>query len=148
MPNLATEPVRAWLEEIHPEITPDDWPSPIRAIEAPARHQNLLTEFGAELDTAAGTANWDLSESVDVLRPVLAQCGAARLLAVLHWGLQTNLPDAPHLTSLITRGDDPNARALASALGAVALRATLHRMFSPERVAELEAACVMAEETI
>lgn len=148
MPDLATEPVRAWVAAAYPQLSAEDWPLPIRAIEEPAAHQGLLAALGVALE-AAGAAEgqgWNPGHSLDRLRPVLAQCGAARLLRFLHWTLEADLPDAPRMTSLLAEGDGPEARAIAAALRAVALRNTLNRMFSPARVAELEAACAATEE--
>jgi hypothetical protein len=152
MPNLRTPDVQDWLVALHGSLGPGDWPPPIRAIEARDGHPQLLADLGVALDAAA---NQDASAvaalflddlAAKELRPVLAQLGAARLLRILHWALEHELPDSHGIIPRLLTGDDAETRALLAALCALTRRIILHRIFLPQRIAALEAACAQAQE--
>ncbi len=152
MPNLTTTDVRAWLGSTSPAIAAGEWPPPIRMIEDSHDHPDLLASLGTALDHGleadASRIAALLTEAPGLaqLRPILAQFGAARLLRILHWSLEADLGDAHRLTSLLTASNDHSARALRAALSALALRSAIDRVFSPERVSALEAACAPTEQ--
>ena len=145
MPDLTTGAVRDWLATEYPAAASSEWPPPIRAIEERDGHPGLLAEFGHALDDAASGGRNPVSGELDPLRSVLAQLGAARLLRLLQWALEADLPEAHALTSRLLQGSGSEARALRAALRALALHRTLDRMFSPQRVAALETACAIAQ---
>jgi hypothetical protein len=151
MPNLRIADVKDWFSAAHGPLAPNDWPPPIRAIEERDSHPRLLAELGAALDEAAdhdaGYVSAVLLEDngPERLRGIVAQLGLARLLRVLHWALETDLSNVQYLVPRLLAGEDLDARALRSALTALNRRITLERMFSPARIAALDAACAIAE---
>ena len=152
MPNLRTPDVQEWLAALHGSLGPGDWPPPIRAIEARDGHPQLLADLGAVLDAAANqdagavAAFFVQDPGPQELRPILAQLGAARLLRILHWALEHELPDSHLITPRLLAGDDAETRALLATLCALTRHITLHRIFLPQRIAALEAACTQAQE--
>jgi hypothetical protein len=151
MPNLRMPDVKDWFSAAHGPLASSDWPPPIRAIEERDGHPQLLAELGAALDEAADHDSGYVSAVLledngpERLRDIVAQLGLARLLRVLHWALETDLPNVHHLVPRLLSGEDLDARALRSALTALNGRITLERMFSPARIAALDAACATAE---
>jgi hypothetical protein len=143
--------VKDWFSAAHGPLVPSDWPPPIRAVEERDGHPRLLAELGAALDGASnhdpGYVSAVLLEDngPERLRGIVAQLGMARLLCILHWTLETDLPNVHSLVPRLVAGDDLDARALLSALTALNRRITLERMFSPARIAALDAACAIAE---
>jgi hypothetical protein len=82
----------------------------------------------------------------DDLHVVMAQLGAARLMRLLHWLAEIDLPDCPSVISALVGGDDATGHALRAAIAAVTQRALLRRIFAPDRIAALHAACETALE--
>jgi hypothetical protein len=151
MPNLRIPDAKDWFSAAHGPLAPSDWPPPIRAIEERDSHPRLLAELGAALDEATNHDPRYVSAVLledngpERLRGIVAQLGMARLLRVLHWALETDLPNVHSLVPRLLAGEDLDARALRSALTALNRRITLERMFSPARIAALDAACAIAE---
>ena len=83
------------------------------------------------------------------MQAILAQLGALRLLRILHWFGEIDLPDVRRVLSQLLRDDGSGAgKALRSAIDALTRRTRLAQIFEPARVAELAAACKLAfEET-
>ena len=132
MLDLETQAVTGWLQAIQPARTDDDWPPPIRAIESADDAPDL---FGA-LSQAIGRHQSDDGQhlaatltdpgTVALLRSVLAQLGAARMLRIMS-ALSDLLPDGETAAELHQHLRDrhaPEGRALAAALDAIA-RTTL-----------------------
>jgi hypothetical protein len=151
MPNLGMPDVRNWFSAVHRPLAPSDWPPTIRAIEERDGHPRLLGELGAMLDEATSRDPEYVSAVLledtgpERLRGIVSQLGMARLLRVLHWALETDLPNVHDLVPHLLTGEDLDVRALRSALAALNCRITLGRMFSPSRIAALDAACAVAE---
>ncbi len=152
MPNLDTVAALDWLRALHPDHSPPDWPPPIRAIEEPADHARALVDLGEDLDRLASRAEGKLPTvladpaTVEELRTLLCQMGAARLLTLMHFLSETAEPGSSPLPVILSRAETADALALRSALTALSRRFTLHRMFSPERLSALRAAIADANQ--
>lgn len=151
MPNLRMPDVKNWFSAGHGPLAPTDWPPPIREIEERDGHPRLLVELGAALDEATKDDPEYVSAVLledngpERLRGIVAQLGIARLVRVLLWALEIDLPHAHCLVPRLLAGEDGDARALRAALTALDRRITLERMFSPARIAMLDAACAITE---
>lgn len=144
MPNLGQHDVTAWVTEWRPET---EWPPAIRAVETEADMPQRFVALGAALDAAAERDLDALAAALrdprlrDDLGAVMAQLGVARVLRLLHWLSETDLPDCHAAIAGLLQNDDSAGRALRAALAAVIRRATLRRIFAPERIAALQTAC-------
>lgn len=150
MPNLDVATVRDWFTELRPHEGPGDWPPVIRAIENDPAALVRLCRLGDMLDEIPTDRLGGLAGLLreppgrEVFRAVAAQLGAARLLRLFHWLSEHELPEYNGLITVLICGDQPDACALRAALDAVTRQATLCRIFSPPRIAALEAACATA----
>ena len=151
MPNLEQHTVTEWLTELRPAAS-REWPPPVRAVETEADNPERLKAFGSLLDQLAKGDLQDFSAALreaplrDDLRAILAQLGAARLMRLLHWFAEIDLPSCDAVISTLVGGDDANGRALRAAIAAVTRRALLRRIFAPDRIAALLTACEAALE--
>jgi hypothetical protein len=151
MPNLEQHAVTEWLTALRPAAA-NEWPPSIRAIETEADNAERLQALGSILDEIAGGALRSLPTALregplrDDLRAVMAQLGAARLMRLLHWLAEIDLPDCPAVISALIGADDAAGGALRAAIAAVTRRALLRRIFSADRIAALHAACETALE--
>jgi hypothetical protein len=149
MPNLEQHTVTEWLTELRP-VAPREWPPPVRAVETQADNPERLQAFGSLLDQLAERDLQDFSAALreaplrDDLRAVMAQLGAARLMRLLHWLAEVDLPGCDAVISALVGGDDTTGHALRAAIAAVTRRALLRRIFVPDRIAALHAACKTA----
>jgi len=145
MPNLEQHAVTEWLTALRPAAV-NEWPPPIRAIETEADNGQGLQALGSILDEIAPEDLRDLSTALregpprEDLRAVMAQLGGARLMRLLHWLAEIDLPDCPSVISTLVGGDDATGDALRAAIAAVTRRALLRRIFSPDRIAALQTA--------
>jgi hypothetical protein len=149
MPNLEQHAVLEWLAALRPAAL-TEWPPAIRAIETEADNDERLQALGSILDDLVSGELQDLSIALreaslrDDLRAVMAQLGAARLMLLLHWMAEIDLPDCPTVTATLVGGDDGSGEALRAAIAAVTRRAMLRRIFAPGRIAALHDACQIA----
>lgn len=150
MPNLDRFSVTEWLTSAHPIPALAAHP-PIRAVEDHPAVEQSLTELGAALDTLAAANVKELAAALRTdptqaeMRSILAQLGAARLLRILHWLAEIELPEARAvLSALLEAGEDSAGAALRSAVEALIRSARLAQIFDPKRIAELAAACETA----
>ena len=155
MPNLEQHAVTEWLTELRPPAAASEWPPPIRPIETEADNPERLKALGAVLDQLADGESRQLSTALreaplrDDLTAVLAQLGAARLMRLLHWFAEAEIPDCNAVIAAPITGDDAAGQALRAAITAVTRRALLRRIFAPDRIAALRIACQTAfEETV
>ena len=152
MPNLEQHAVTEWLTAVRPASAASEWPPPIRTIETEADNPERLQRFGSILDQLARGELEILATALreaplrDDLGAVMAQLGAARLMRFLHWLAEIDLPDCPTVISALVGGDDAAGHALRGAVAAVTRRALLRRIFAPDRIAALHAACETALE--
>ena len=69
------------------------------------------------------------------------------MLRLMHWLAETGMPDVRTVMTALVQADSPAANALRAAIDAVTRRALIRRMFAPERISALEAACETLRET-
>ena len=146
MPNLEQHAVTEWLTELRPAASArvaaarpggrdrggqPGAPASVRISPRSARRKRP-EDFSAALRQAPLR---------DDLRAVMAQLGAARLMRLLHWLAEIDLPDCNAVISALVGGDDATGHALRAAIAAVTRRALLRRIFAPDRIAALQAAC-------
>jgi hypothetical protein len=147
MPNLEQHAVSLWLAELLPDVNANQWPPAFRALETAADHAKRLKTLGDVLDRLASKEPQPLSAVLTEatlrgdLRAVLAQLGAARLMRLLHWLAQRDMPEPRGMIAALVAGDDAEGNALRAAIAAVTRRALFARIFAPERIVALAAAC-------
>jgi hypothetical protein len=146
MPDLSKTATQAWLRRIDANEAAATWPPAFRTIEdqndAPEHWEALgriLDQFGGAnpdaLDKALRTPRL-----ANTLRTVLAQVGTARVFRFIHWLGEQKVPDSYGVLASLTEGDGPEATALRATVVGFNRRATLNRIFAPERIAALQAA--------
>ena len=151
MPNLEQHTVTEWLTELRPAAS-REWPPAVRAVETESDNPERLRAFGSLLEQLAERDLQDFSAALreaplrDDLCAVMAQLGAARLMRLLHWLAEVDLPGCDAVISALVGGDDATGHALRAAIAAVTRRALLRRIFAPDRIAALHAACETALE--
>ena len=127
-------------------------PPPIRAVETEADNPERLQALGSILDQFPQNELEILSTTLreaplrDDLHAVMAQLGAARIMRLLDWLAEIDLPGCDAVISALVSGDDTTGHALRAAIAAVTRRALLRRIFAPDRIAALDAACEAALE--
>ena len=152
MPNLEQYAVTKWLTALRPAAAMSEWPPPIRAIETETDNSERLQALGSIFDELIPEELRHLSTALkeppfrDDLRAVMAQLGAARLMRLLNWLAEIDLPGCHAVISALVGGDDATGHALRAAIAAVTRRALLRRIFAPDRIAALHAACETAFE--
>jgi hypothetical protein len=143
--------VVAWFSPIRPPTRQNNWPPAIRPIERAPGVEPLLQALGAVLSELDARDPAILPKALlgnpiqHDLQFVLAQLGAARLLRIVDWFVAT-LPGAPQLIAQLSHGRTANAQAIRSSLRALTARDTLSRMFSPDRLAELQSCAEAAND--
>ena len=146
MPNLNEQYVTSWLAEWRGSPS-SDWPPSVRPIERQDGLPDLLAALGDALEAGARSRAGSLCEQIQAepqansLRSVLAQLGAARALRVLHWLSELDLPESRAVLDAMLRDRSDEGAALCALVDALRRRATLHRIFAPDRLAALERAC-------
>jgi hypothetical protein len=144
MPDLEQQAVTRWFTGLVSDANAGAWPSPLRTIETTDDNAERLRALGIVLDQlTSGDLAAVLREAAfqEDFRAVLAQLGAARLMRLLHWLGETDATQPEGMVPALVAGDDEIGRALRAAIAAVTRRALLARIFAPERIAALEAAC-------
>src|SRR5260370_31268651 len=112
MPNLEQYAVSEWLTSLSAAGATGEWPPPIRAIETEADNSERLQALGSIFDELIPEELRHLSTALreaplrNDLRAVMAQLGAARLMRLLHWLAEIDLPDCPTVISTFVGGDD------------------------------------------
>ena len=154
MPDLEQTVVTDWLTGLRHDADAITWPPPIRALETDDESARLAVSLGRALD---GIGQDDLAQLADALcadpmredfRLVLAQLGAARVLRLLHWMSESDIPHCDAVIRGLLNGGDASGRALRATVNAVTRRATLQRIFAPERIAALEEVCTQKLEEL
>jgi hypothetical protein len=150
MPDLEHRAVTDWLTELRPAVAGQEWPPAVRPLEMEVGHPEELVALGRALDDLGEDHIAELARALrvspfrDDVRVVLAQLGAARLLRILHWLPEQGIPDCNLVIAALIEGVSPEACALRAGLAALSRRAILRRIFDPERIALLTAACTPA----
>ena len=143
MLDLTEATVAAWLAPIRPPARQNSWPPAIRSIERAPAVERLLEALAAALSEIAeqDPACLQAALAADPLRrdlqTVVAQLGAARLLRIADWITATQ-PAADQILTQLSRGQTSDARTIRSSMRALTARATLTRMFSLDRVTDLQ----------
>jgi hypothetical protein len=145
MPDLSADAVAVWLYSHEPAIAADL----ARAVPSGEEHELVLPailRLGTLMDDALAHApdalrSWLLDDRVLTnARQTLAQIGQGRRLRLLHWLAEVpGLDDLP-MTLLGSDASDAT-RFLQAEIRNLHRRALLGRMFSPERITALLAAC-------
>lgn len=146
MPNLNEHDVTSWLAEWRGSPA-SSWPPSLRAIEQQDGLPDLLAALGGALGdgdrSGAGPICTKLQAEpqANSFRSLLAQLGAARALRILHWLSELDLPESRAVLDAMLRDRGDEGAALCALVDALWRRATLHRIFAPDRLAALERAC-------
>ena len=149
MLDLRTGAVTDWLQLVRP-VDAAPWPPPVRPVEATPQAEASLIELGEQLtrgnaeDPAGLAAELQHHERPPELQALLAQLGAARVLRILNWLNESGIPDNTAIIAALVAGDTPSAQALRATIAAVSRRATINRLFAPERLIELQIAAEAA----
>jgi len=114
------------------------------ALLRPAEHAGgiatRIEELGALLDQVASQQPTALSNALrhapldSALRSVLAQLGPARLLRVLHWLSEADLPESHAVAQHLTSAADPAATTIRNLIEAAARRSTMQAALHPQRL--------------
>jgi hypothetical protein len=143
MLDLTEATVAACFASIRPPARQNNWPPAIRPIERAPAVERLLEALAAALSEIAeqDPASLPAALAADSLRrdlqTVVAQLGAARLLSIADW-IKASQPAAAQILAQLSRGQTADATAIRSSLRALTTRATLTRMFSLDRVTDLQ----------
>ncbi len=147
MPDLEIESVLGWFRQEEPNRT-DILNQPVTTAEAHADVVLALTRLGRVLDEAAANNLTDLAAPLqagparDDLRAVLGQLGFPRILRLLDWVMQAGLPNSDGILAALMEPDPSGTGQYLQAVLADAARPTLlERIYAPERLAALMAAC-------
>jgi hypothetical protein len=151
MPDLSADAVAVWLSENGPAIASNLTSRP--EYQAREEHDVVLPavlQLGQVMDDALARAPDALRERLRdravliSIRTALAQFGQARRLRLLTW--LAALPDSTGLFNDILGSDESEAaQFLRAEIRNLHRRQLLDRMFSPERIAALLAACAAAQ---
>jgi hypothetical protein len=150
MPDLSERIVTDWFTSLRRANSADEWPPPVRPIEQEADVPARLVATGNAFESHAADDLALLSAALrypplhDSMTVVMAQLGAARVTRLLHWFAECGLPECHMVIAALLRDDTEPGRALRAAVEAVTRRAILDRMFGPDRIATLAAACELA----
>jgi hypothetical protein len=149
MPDLTEGGVTEWFTPIRPPGPRKFWPPVFRHAECAPSITPLLEDLGsalselqAEGDAAMAYKLQDENAFRD-LQVVVAQLGGARLLRILE-GFASSFPEGKKLIARLTRGPSTEAQTIQSALHSLTGRATISRMFNPDRVVELQTCAQVA----
>jgi hypothetical protein len=149
MPDLSADAVAVWLSETEPAIASEIASRTPSGEEDEAVFPAML-RFGQVLDEARARAPGALRERLRDpavlvnIRTALSQLGQGRRLRLLTW--LDDLPDSAGLfRDLLGTDESAATQFLRAELRNLHRRTLLDRMFSPERIAALLAACSAAQ---
>lgn len=147
MPDLARSSVLTWLAVQEPD-KPDLLKNPVMASEAHADVETALARLGDVLDAALTRDSAGLAASLrtgpagDDLRTVLGQLGVPRILCLIGWIMQSGLPEAKVVLGAVLAPDpDGNGQFLQAMLSDCVRPPLLERLYAPDRLSALLAAC-------
>ena len=147
MPDLASSPVLTWLEGQEPG-NPNLLDSPLVAIEGSRDVETALVRLGQALEAALARDPAGLSAALksdpvrDEVRTVLGQLGAARTLRIVGWIMQAGLPESDIVLGAVLAPDPAGTgQFLQAALSAAMRPSLLERLYAPDRLTALLAAC-------
>ena len=143
MPDLERSNVLEWLQRIEPRFAGTGAPV-FRPLEDASEIRALLSDLGQALDAAsAEQIGGGIGEDEGATaREVLAQLGVARLLRLVEWLDGATGDAAGDVQALLLRSDTTEAgRFIRTVLDALHRQDLLGRIFAPDRLQALLAAC-------
>jgi hypothetical protein len=151
VPDLAISSVQDWFRREEPD-RPWILEQPVEPAEAQPDVERALVRLGHALDEAAARDRTTLAAQLqtgpvqDDLRALVGQLGFPRALRLLGWLVQSELPESDAILSAVLETDPSGiGQYLQSALVEIARRALLERIYAPDRLAALMAACEPAD---
>jgi len=147
VPELARSSVLTWLGGQESD-KPDLLKNPVMAAEAHADVEVALVRLGEALDDALVRSPVELASGLragparDDIRAVLGQLGIPRVLCIIGWIMQGGLPEANLVLGGVLAPDpDGNGQFLQAMLSDSVRPPLLERLYAPERLSALLAAC-------
>jgi hypothetical protein len=151
VPDLAISSVQDWFRREDPD-RPGVLKQPVAPAEAQPDVEQALVRLGHALDEAAARERAALAAQLqtgpvrDDLRALIGQLGFPRALRLLGWLVQSGLPESDAILSAVLETDPSGiGQYLQAALVEAARRALLERIYAPDRLAALMAACEPAD---
>jgi hypothetical protein len=147
VPDLATSSVLDWFRNEEPS-RPDIAANPLTAAEAHPETEQALTRLGRVLDETAGkdpgglAANLLTGPGRDEMRTIMGQLGLPRTLRLLDWIIQARFPETDAILAALLAPDALGiGQSLQATLSQAARPPLLERIYAPERLTALMAAC-------
>lgn len=147
VPDLARSSVITWLGAEEPD-KPSLLENPVTAAEAHPDVEAALVALGEALDAALARDKAGLAPGLCAdpnradLRAVLGQIGIPRALRLIGWIIQSGLPDAEIVLGAVLAPDPAgNGQYLQAMLASCVRPPLLERLYAPDRLAALLAAC-------
>lgn len=151
MPDLEISSVLDWLRHEEPN-RPDILEQPVTPAEADPGAEQALARLGQALDTSAAKDPAGLATGLlrgplrDELRALMGQLGFPRTLRLLHWLMQAGLPEGDAVLAAVLEPDPSGIGQYLQAMLAGAAKPTLlERIYAPDRLVVLMAACGPAD---
>jgi hypothetical protein len=147
VPDLERTSVLTWLQLQEPD-KPDLLENPVAAAEGHPEVEEALVRLGQALDVALLRDPVALAASLrdgtvrDDMRSILGQLGAPRALRVIGWIMAAGLPESDAVLAAVLAPDPSGiGQFLQGTLSGAARLPLLERIYAPERLAALMAAC-------
>jgi hypothetical protein len=147
VPDLAKSSVLDWFRNEEPN-RPDIAENPVTAAEAHPETEQALIRLGRVLDETAGQDPGGLAAGLltgptrDDMRTIIGHLGFPRMLRLLDWIMQAGLPETDAILAAILAPDALGiGQYLQATLSQAARPPLLERIYSPERLTALMAAC-------
>ena len=152
MPDLETAAVRDWLQE-HENEAVGVSATVFRPVEENPDVLAALQRCGSALDRALGVDGAALSRSLcsepygRELRQIMAQLGTARTVRLIGWIAKEGMPEATAvMASLFNADPTGSGQFLLASMAEAARPVLLSRLFGPERLSDLLAACTQVSQ--
>jgi hypothetical protein len=148
---LEISSVLDWFRHEEPN-RPDILEQPVTPAEADPGAGKALARLGQALDAAAASNPAGLATGLlrgplrDEFRALMGQLGFPRTLRLLHWLMQAGLPEGDAVLAAVLEPDPSGIGQYLQAILAGAAKPTLlERIYAPDRLAVLMAACEPAD---
>ena len=147
MPELEISSVLDWLRREEPDRD-GILAQSVTSVEAHPDVEAALSRLGGALEQALAVDRALLATRLktsllrDDLRAVMGQLGFPRVLRLLDWLMQTGLPESDAILAAVLEPDPSGiGQYLQAALAGAAKPPLLERIYAPDRLAALMAAC-------
>jgi hypothetical protein len=147
VPDLERTCVLTWLQLQEPD-KPDLLLNPVTAAEGHPGAEEALVRLGQELDAALAQNPAALAASLragpvrDDIQSILGQVGTPRALRIIGWIMDSGLPEKDAvLAAVLAPGPSGVGQFLQGTLSAAERLPMLERIYAPERLTVLLAAC-------